>query len=113
MREEPPLPQPVPEIPRGPLWYCLAIPPALTVVTNGLIASFGGTGPAIASLAIPVVIFFVICGLTQFFNDTITKRYQGRSVVFLNLAYFFGQIIVCFALWFGSCVLFFPALNLH
>jgi hypothetical protein len=114
MNEEAPVPQPVPEIPRGPLWRCLAIPPVLTLLANGLIAIVGRSGDAASiSLAVPPVMFFVILGLTRHFHDTISKRYQGRSLVFLNFAYFFGQIIVCLALWFGSCVLFFPAPNFH
>lgn len=114
MSDELPIPQPVPEIPRGRLWSCLVIPPVMTLLANGIIAILGRNGgPAFASLGIPVVMFFVIIGLTQHFHDTINKRYQGRSLVFLNFAYFLGQIIVCLTLWFGSCVLFYPPLNLH
>lgn len=114
MRGELPVPEPVAEIPRGPLWSSLAIPPVMTLIANGLIALMGkDSQQAFVSLAVPVVMFFVIIGLTQHFHDTVSKRYQGRSLVFLNFAYFFGQIIVCLALWFGSCVLFFPAPNLH
>ncbi|MEO5714840.1 MAG: hypothetical protein ABIT37_15275 [Luteolibacter sp.] len=112
MSDEPPVPEPTPEIPRRPLWSCLAVPPVLTVLANGLIALGGKSGQGL-SLAVPVVMFFVIIGLTQHFHGIISKRYQGPSLLFLNFAYFFGQIIVCLTLWFGSCVLLFAAPNLH
>jgi|GEM_PF-1590910 len=114
MNEEPPVPQPVPEIPRGRLWGCLSIPPALTVLANGLIAIVGRTGDAAsATFLVPVIVFFVIIAFTLPFNEAVGKRYRGSSLVFLTLTFLFGQIIVCLALWFGSCVLFFPAPNFH
>jgi hypothetical protein len=99
---------PVPQIPRGPLWITLAIPPVLTLVTNmgiGLLSRNGGDGGI--SLLIPPIMFFVIIGFCTKFHSLVKQRYKGRSLVFLNFAYFFGQVIVCLALWIGSCVLFF------
>ncbi len=114
MSEELPIPEPVPEISRRRLWSSLAIPPVMTLLANGMIAIIAkGGGSASASLGIPVVMFFVIIGLTQHFHDTISKRYRGRSLIFLNFSFFLGQIIVCLTLWFGSCALFYPPLNLH
>lgn len=91
----------------------LAIPPAVTLVTNmaiGLLSGNGGDGGI--SLLIPPIMFFVIIGFCVKFSQLMGLRYKGRSMVFLNSAYFLGQIIVCLVLWIGSCALFFNA-NFH
>lgn len=114
MEEEPEVPQPVPAIPRGPLWVTLGIPPATTLIINmaiGLLSRNGGD--AGLSLLVPVVMFFVILVLMFRFHALVRPRYRGNSLVFLNCAYFLGQIIVCLALWIGSCALFFPPINMH
>lgn len=114
MDEAPEIPQPVPEIPRGALWTTLGIPPVVTLVTNMAIGIFSRNGgDAGISLLIPPVMFFVILGLSFRFHAIVKPRYRGRSLVFLTSAYFLGQIIVCLALWIGSCALFFSSLNLH
>ena len=113
MDEEPMVPVPVPQIPRVPLWTTLAIPPVVTLVTNtaiGLLSRNGGDGGF--SLLIPPIMFFVIIGLCIKFNSLVKQRYKGRSLVFLNVAYILGQIIVCLTLWIGSCALFFNG-NFH
>ncbi len=109
------IPPPVPTIPRGPLWLTLAIPPGLTLFANmaiGLLAG-AGNGNGGLSLSVPPIMFFVIIGLAVRFHGVVRTRYQGRSLTFLSWAYFLGQIIVCLALWIGSCMLFFPPLNFH
>ena len=114
MNEVPEVPQPVAMIPQGPLWGTLAIPPVLTLLPNitiGLSSRNGGDGGL--SLLIPVVMFFVILGLTFRFHAIIRPRYRGRSLVFLVTAYFLGQIIVCLALWIGSCALVFSTQSFH
>ncbi|MGL5018850.1 MAG: hypothetical protein ACRDBP_12000 [Luteolibacter sp.] len=50
--------------------------------------------------------FFVILMFTIRFHEIVSRRYRGRSLVFLTFAYFFGQIIICLSLWLGSCLLF-------
>ena len=110
MNETSELPKSVPEIPRGPLSSTLVIPPAMTFLTNMAIGLSGkGMGDAGLSLFLLPVMFFVVLGFTSRFHHIVGARYRGRSLVFLNFAYFLGQIIVCLALWFGSCVLFFKS----
>lgn len=82
------------------------IPPVMIFLGN-MAASLLGRDGASLSLAIPPIMFFVLVGFTVRFNHIVSERYRGRSLVFLNSAYFLGQIIVCTALWFGSCVMFF------
>ena len=98
MNEVPEVPQPVAVIPQGPLWATLAIPPALTLLPNiaiGLGSKNGGYGGL--SLLIPLVMFFVIFGLTFRFHAIIGPRYRGRSLGFLVSTYFLGQIQNCSA----------------
>ena len=114
MNEVPEVPQPVAVIPQGPLWATLAIPPVLTLLPNiaiGLSIKSGGNGGL--TLVIPLVMFFVILGLTFRFHSIIWPRYRGRSLVFLVSSYFLGQMIVCLALWIGSCALFFSTQSFH
>lgn len=114
MNEIPEIPEPAPTIARGPLWCALAIPPAVTLVANIAIGlASRGVDVAGLSMLIPPVMFFVILGLSFRFHEIVRTRYRGRSLVFLYCAYFLGQIIVCLALWIGSCALVFPPLNLH
>ena len=98
-------PLPVSEIPKVPLWTTLAIPPVVTLVTNMAIGLLSGDGGI--SLLIPPIMFFVIIGFCIKFHSLVKQRYKGRSLLFLNFAYCFGQVIVCLALWLGSCVLFY------
>lgn len=105
MNEKPELPRPVAEIPRAPLWCSLVIPPVMTVLGN-IVASFARDKESLSFGLFPVM-FFVILGFAFRFHHLVSKRYRGSSLVFLNIAYFLGQIIVCIALWFGSCLLFF------
>ncbi len=114
MNEVPEVLKPVAMIPQGPLWATLAIPPVLTLLPNiaiGLGSKNGGDGGL--SLLIPLVMFFVIPGLTFQFHAIIRPRYRGRSLVFLVSPYFLGQMIVCLALWIGSCALFFSTQSFH
>ena len=107
MIEAPEVPQPVPIIPRGPLWIACSIPPG-AILAGNLIASFfrSPNDYGVVFLAVPVVVFFIIVGITPLFNLAVRVRYRGRSLVFLNCAFVLGQIIICLALWFGSCLLF-------
>ena len=104
---ETPVPTPPQTIPKWPLWLALSIPP-LSILTGNLIVSFNqNPEPYGASyLWVPLVVFFIILGLLPLFHRAMKTHYRGRSLVFLNLAYFFGQIIVCLSLWVGSCLLF-------
>ena len=114
MDEIPEIPEPIPTIPRGSLWNALAIPPLVTLVANIALGLSSGIGEVAGlSLLIPPVMFFVILGLSFHFHAIVKPCYQGRSLVFLTSTYFLGQIIVCLALWIGSCALVFPPLNIH
>ena len=107
MDEAPEIPQPVPAIPRGPLWWSLTIPPMLTLFGSFLIGKFMRSESLGDSfLLVPLIVFFAIIIGLACFNGAVAKRYRGVSTVFLGWAYFLGQIIVCLALWLGSCLLY-------
>ena len=107
MTEAPEVPSPVPVIPRGPLWLACSIPPAATLIGNLLASFFRNTSDySVCFLLVPLVVLFIIGLITPLFNLAVRTRYRGRSLVFLNCAFILGQIIVCLALWFGSCFLF-------
>lgn len=85
----------------------------MTLIVNMAIGLMGRNGgDAGGTLLIPPVMFFAILALSFQFCAITKPRYRGRSLAFLVSAYFFGQIIVCLALWVGSCVLFYPPLRL-
>ncbi len=107
MDEAPQIPQPVPEVPRKALWISLALPPAATLLGNLLAAGIRHRDDyGITFLGVPVLVLFLILGFLFMFKKAVGTRYRGRSLVYLNIAYFLGQIIVCLALWVGSCLLF-------
>jgi hypothetical protein len=106
MTEAPQVPEPQPSIPRGWLWTTLAAPPLVTLLGNTIVGFYRhSSGHGDAFLWVPLAVFFVILGNYPFFKDAVAKRYRGRSLVFLNFAYFFGQIIICLSLWLGFCLL--------
>lgn len=98
-----PVPEPVPEVPAGKMWTALAAPPLATVL-GSLIA----TRPSQPDLVIvvPLIVIPIIIGFSFAFYAAVSRRYRGRSLVFLMLSYLLGQPIICLVLWFGSCVLF-------
>lgn len=108
MCEESEVPRPVPVIPRGPLWIAGSIPPLATLLGNLLVSILPDPDPYGATyLWVPVFVFFIIIAFTMLFHRAIKIRYKGRSLVFLDCAFALGQIIVCLALWIGSCLLVF------
>lgn len=106
MDEKPEIPEPVPQVPRGALWRALAIPPVVTFFGNMLIGLGGRDYSDLTITLLPLVVCSVILIYAVFFNLAVGQRYRGTSLVFLRLSYLFGQIIVCLALWIGSCALF-------
>jgi hypothetical protein len=103
MKGKPEIPMP---IPGRPLWAALAIPPLATVVANLLLGyAFGGDAVSAILIAVPLGIVFLIIIFLLLFLDAVGRRYHGRSLTFLGFSYFLGQIIVCVAFWFGSCLL--------
>ena len=109
MSEIPQVPGPALEIPRGPLWTALILPPVVTLILNLILAYFSwyqrGGKPEFA-FWVPPIVFLLILGLGRHFNRAVKQRYRSRSLVFLNFAYVIGQSIVCLALWFGTCLFF-------
>lgn len=100
-------PPQLPEIPGRPLWIAFAIPPLAILAGNLIVGIDGNAGTYGANfLWVPIFAFIVILILLPVFHRAVKTRYRGRSLVFLNLAYFFGQIIVCLTVWLGSCMLF-------
>lgn len=96
----------LPEIPKNALWTALALPPLATLAGNLIVGVDGNAGDyGTEFLWVPVLAFFILLILLPVFHQAIKTRYQGRSLVFLNLAYFLGQVIVCLTIWLGSCML--------
>lgn len=107
MNDEPEIPAPLPRIPRGKLWASLAIPPAATFIANcitGLNWSRNDYGASF--LWVPILSLILTIGFLFSFNSALRPRYQGRSAILLGFFYFIGQIVVCLAVWFGSCFIF-------
>lgn len=113
MNEISQLPAPQPEVPQGALWTALSLPPVATIVANLILSSVGENLQGVSGwlLLMLFVVFIVILMFTIRFHEIVSRRYQGRSLVFLTFAYFFGQILICLALWIGSCALFMPHLH--
>lgn len=103
--EPPPIPDPVPEIPVGPLWVTLLVPPAVIVLCALLDLVFKNSGAVMFSAA-PTLAAAFILGMSFVFHSLVGLRYRGKSLVFLDCCYVFGQIIVCLVLWVGSCLVF-------
>jgi hypothetical protein len=107
MDEEPQSPQEPPMIPRGKLWASLAIPPVICVIgTLAAGSAYAGNSYGFEFLyVLPVGLLAILIGL-GFFIQAWRVRYRGRSLALTASGYFFGQIILCLTLWFGTCMLF-------
>lgn len=81
--------------------------PPLAVVIGALISSrmsWLDNNPT------PMLVTFLIgsgaiLAMALTFHMAVSRRYRGASLVFLDLAFLFGQVIVCLFLWFGACVI--------
>ncbi len=103
---DPAPPPPVPRIPMGKLWTALAVPPVVSAIGISAAVQVISTYPGwlfIAGIVVTVVIIF----MSIQFHQAVATRYRGNSLVFLTLAYIFGQFIICAALAFGGCVVLF------
>ncbi len=108
-----PTPQEPPQVPRGKLWTALLVPPLLTGGLNLAIAALGSVGALGSSGAdnaiglsmclLPVGLLVIIICLIPFLA-CLRVRYRGSSVVLSGFGYFIGQVVICFAIWFGTCV---------
>lgn len=107
MNRAPEIPASPPRVPRGKLWASLAIPPAATFIANCLTGlnwsrnDYGASFLWVPLLSLTLTIVFLVR-----FNSALRPHYQGRSAVLLGFFYFIGQIVICLAVWFGSCFLF-------
>ena len=108
MDEQHAIPPPYPKIPLKPLWISLAVPPLISVIPNLLLGllTHGGDAWAYTLWSPPLALCFIIVFLFPYKN-AVKHRYRGTSLVLLGWAYVIGQIIVCTALWFGTCVMAF------
>jgi hypothetical protein len=107
MNEVPEIPISPPSIPRGNLWRSLVIPPAATFIVNCITGlNWSRNDYGVSFLWVPLMALVLIVGFLFSFNAALRPRYQGRSAVLLGFFYFIGQIVVCLAVWFGSCLLF-------
>ena len=107
MNEAPEIPAPPPRIPRGELWTSLAAPPVVTFIANCLTGLGWSRNDYGASfLWVPLLSLALTIGYLLQFNSALRPRYQGRSAILLGFFYFIGQIVICLAVWFGSCFIF-------
>lgn len=106
MNDIPPFPAPPPEIPKGKLWAALSIPPVVTVI--GTFVAGSSTNPNSYGIellfVLPLGLLAIVVCLCYFVSAW-KVRYRGRSLVLTSIGYFLGQIILCLALWYGSCFL--------
>lgn len=115
-----PTPQEPPQVPRGKLWAALLAPPLLTGGLNLIIAALGATGAlggsgadnaiGLSMCLLPVGLLVIIICLIPFVA-CLRVRYHGRSVVLSGIGYFIGQVVICFAIWFGTCLAAFPGIK--
>ena len=109
MNEAPEVPLPPPEIPKGKLWAALSIPPVVTVVGTFVAgSSYTSNSYGIEFLFVLPVGLLAILVCLCYFVSAWKVRYRGRSLVLTSIGYFLGQIILCLALWYGSCFLVLP-----
>jgi hypothetical protein len=107
MNDEPEIPVPPPSIARGKLWASLAIPPAATFIANCITGlNWNRNDYGVSFLWVPILSLVLAIVFLFRFNSALRPRYQGRSAVLLGFFYFIGQIVICLAVWFGSCFLF-------
>ena len=92
---------------RGPLWVLLVSPPLLVLLINlavGLVDSKGQYGEGFLIVLPAGLLVLIVCQIR--FSFFIRRRYRGSSLVLLSLGYFIGELVICLAVWFGSCLLF-------
>jgi hypothetical protein len=104
--QPPPLPPDNPTVPAAPLWTSLLVPP-LVMAAGGLLIGLSSERQIKESLFLfmPLLVVALIFGLSFVFSPALGRRYRGTSLVLLVFAYVIGQVIICLALWFGSCLL--------
>ena len=107
MNEKPEIPVPPPRMQQGKLWTSLAVPPVATFIATCLTGlNWNRNDYGFSFLWVPLLSLALTYGFLFPFDSALRPRYQGRSSVLLGWFYFIGQIVICLAVWFGSCVLF-------
>ncbi|BCU76521.1 hypothetical protein llg_12360 [Luteolibacter sp. LG18] len=104
----PPMPEP-PRMPRGRLWASLLAPPFATGASLGLVVLLDQAHALSGNDWIPWLLMVVtgavmLVSLIQFIL-LVSRRYIGGSIALLILGYLVGQAVVCFAVFFGGCLL--------
>ncbi len=108
MNDDPEIPKPLPQISRGSLWSALAMPPVATVIANCLIVLCWNrrSDPyGMIFLLVPLLLLPTILCLSFQFSVALKEHYQDRSARLHGFFYFIGQLVICFAVWFGSCMI--------
>lgn len=102
----PPVPVVPPPIHRGKMWVTLAAPTVVAVLCNLCIGLSGKKDAYGAHYlgALPFIGIAILIGVFCFYA-VIRKRYRGRSIGLLIFGYLLGQIGICVAVWFGTCLL--------
>ncbi len=106
---QPPLPRPVPEavpvVDRTRLVTTIVTPPLAMVVgaliSSGMSWTNNNPTPLLVSLFVGGA---AVIAMAVLFHQTVARRYRGGSLVFLDLAFIFGQFIACLFIWFGTCL---------
>lgn len=107
MNEEPEILLPPPKISRGKLWASLIAPPGATFLANCITGlNWNRNDYGASFLWVPILSLVLAIGFLFIFNSSVRPRYQGRSAILLGFFYVIGQIVICLAVWFGSCFLF-------
>lgn len=107
MNELPEIPEPGPGPENGKLWVSLFSPPAATLLANCITGlNWSRNDYGVSFLWVPILSLILTIGFLFRFHSTLRPRYQGRSAILLGFFYFIGQIVVCLAVWFGSCLIF-------
>ena len=104
MHNEPTPPEEPPVISQRRLWTALLGPTAATLLFS--LPAMLGSGDIEGSILLSplgALITIVICQVL--FLRTMKVRYRGRSMALLGFGFFIGQLVICFAVWFGACVL--------
>lgn len=90
-------------IPRGKLWATLFGPPLATVAATMLflLGVNGAWWPTVLMILVAAVMLVSLI----FFFVLVSRRFLSGHAVLLVFGYLIGQAVVCFALFFGACLL--------
>ncbi len=107
MEQAPEVPTPPPEIPKGKLWTALLLPPAIMCAGSLIVGDAAARSSSYGEeflVMLPVGLVTILVTAVLFVRVW-GVRYHGRSLVLTTLGYILGQVILCFAVWFGCCLI--------